>query len=153
MKGENIMRITIIAAIIISLVFCEDIKQVYNGTDWTTWNKSRKETFVVAFQSALTVAKEQLNKIVMDEQKDDQFFYKPIFIGLYENNLKEYSNLNKPINIAEKISLLDGFYKEHDNELVSLVAAIKITNLRQIGQGSRADRYLNQTHREIFKGK
>jgi len=145
------MKIIICFILVCFLFPSSNIKQ--NGEDWESWSFTKKVGYVEGFFDGFDTYELLLSKTIKMEKKRDPYWLPPLIITILNKNSENYIDSVKKYDSIEFSKRLDGFYHEPDNYGIFIMDAIKILNLRQLGNGKAADIYLIECQKKYLKDK
>ena len=94
-----------------------------------------------------------LDETIDMEIKRDPYWLHPLVITILNDNSRNYTDAISKFDSIELSKRLDAFYYEPDNYGISIVNAMKILNLRELGSGKEADTFLLECQKKYLKGK
>ena len=142
----------IIYIILLGFIFSSEVKNL-NGNDWKSWNFSNKIGYVNGFFDGFETYETLLDETIDMEIKRDPYWLHPLVITILNDNSRNYTDAISKFDSIELSKRLDAFYYEPDNYGISIVNAMKILNLRELGSGKEADTFLLECQKKYLKGK
>ena len=94
-----------------------------------------------------------LSNTIKMEKKRDPYWLPPLIVTILNKNSKNHIDSVRKFDSTEFSKRLDGFYYEPDNYGIFIMDAIKILNLRELGNGKEADLFLIQCQKKYLKDK
>jgi len=138
--------------ILVGFLFSENnINQ--NGEDWKSWSFSRKIGYVDGFFDGFNTYESLLSNTIKIEKKRDPYWLPPLIVTILNKNSKNHIDSVRKFDSTEFSKRLDGFYYEPDNYGIFIMDAIKILNLRELGNGKEANLFLIQCQKKYLQDK
>ena len=140
---------------VLLLLFCSQlfVQQDITGKTWIRWGESRQVAYLAGFYAGLKTDAGVFRQAERDHRRRGSNQRDTVTSERYKSERQEYYARKVKYNFNLLRQLLDAFYKDPDNLLISTPEAIRIVMLRQEGDRERADFLLKRERRKVLQGK
>ena len=123
------------------------------GQTWTQWDERRQVAYLAGFYAGLKADAGVFRQAERDHRRRGSNQRDTVISERYKSDRQEYYARKVKYNFNMLRQLLDAFFKDPDNLLISTPDAIRIVMVRQDGDRDRADFLLQRERRKVLQGK
>ena len=123
------------------------------GQAWSQWDESRQVAYLTGFYAGLKADAGVFRQAERDHRRRGSNQRDTVTSERYKSERQEFYARKLMYNFNMLRQLLDAFYKDPDNLLITTPEAIRIVMLRQAGDRERAAYLLQRERRKTLKGR
>ena len=128
-------------------------QQDITGKTWTRWDESRQVAYLTGFYAGLKADAGIFRQAERDHRRRGSNQRDTVTSERYKSERQEFYARKIKYNFNLLRQLLDAFYKDRDNLLITTPEAIHIVMLRQAADRERAALLLQRERRKVLQGK